>query len=555
MGMPTSPLVRVFMPLVGATGDYMALITASLMGMTKQTYTHWELVVIDTGDSDDMVGKVAASVGADSRIKYVRRLPSGFAEAFRYSFRYKGETGEADYCAWLLPGDVYAPRRLERAVEVSEVVKATPHQESFVLSTGVQILGDSGDITDEENALVSCQVPQIFKSEQILRGIFLLGAGDISKNLTLSLSNLVIGRELFGKLYAPNLSVPENEYDIYGFLADLLAKSTLTYVPEPLLYRRRANVTKTATVIALIGLAREIGRMWHKSPVPDYHQGIMLSEWIKQAAQFVADAVQENTYVDKLEIINRYMTEFSVLMSECLTRKKCACCGHEILFYNKFLHYKLVEPYGGVWGRREMESMDNFTCPKCMLPDRYRAYAVWMLRELKHRQEPEFKILDFAPEDSMKDFIRYNWPNVDYKTTDIARAGVDYQMDIMDMRVIASDSIDFFLCSHVLEHVRDDRQAMRELKRILKPGGCGILTVPLDLDTDEPEEDPNCTPEESWRKFGWEGHVRRYSKQAYIERLEETGFTVYEYGSEYFGPVAMRENGLDATSTVYVVTK
>ena len=41
-----------------------------------------------------------------------------------------------------------------------------------------------------------------------------------------------------------------------------------------------------------------------------------------------------------------------------------------------------------------------------------------------------------------------------------------------------SDSFDFILCNHVLEHVPNDYKALKELYRILKHSGIAIITVP-----------------------------------------------------------------------------
>ena len=39
-------------------------------------------------------------------------------------------------------------------------------------------------------------------------------------------------------------------------------------------------------------------------------------------------------------------------------------------------------------------------------------------------------------------------------------------------------SFDLILCSHVLEHVPDDRAAMSELHRVLAPGGLALVLTP-----------------------------------------------------------------------------
>jgi len=87
-------------------------------------------------------------------------------------------------------------------------------------------------------------------------------------------------------------------------------------------------------------------------------------------------------------------------------------------------------------------------------------------------------------------------------------------------------TFDVILCSHVLEHVQDDRKAISELYRVLKPGGWAILMVPIDLDRATTFEDPSVIdPKERERLFGQHDHVRWYGRD-FLTRLEQAGFIV-----------------------------
>ena len=97
----------------------------------------------------------------------------------------------------------------------------------------------------------------------------------------------------------------------------------------------------------------------------------------------------------------------------------------------------------------------------------------------------------------------------------------------MDITAIAYPDamFDVIYCSHVLEHVADDRQAMREFRRALRPEGWAGLLVPTN-DGVPTREDPTITnPEERRRLFGQENHVRLYGYH-YVDRLRAAGFTV-----------------------------
>jgi SAM-dependent methyltransferase len=87
-------------------------------------------------------------------------------------------------------------------------------------------------------------------------------------------------------------------------------------------------------------------------------------------------------------------------------------------------------------------------------------------------------------------------------------------------------AFDALLCHHVLEHVPDDRAAMRELRRVLRPGGWAILQSPIRSRLEATLEDPAVTdPRERERLFGQRDHLRQYGRD-YADRLRAAGFEV-----------------------------
>lgn len=109
-----------------------------------------------------------------------------------------------------------------------------------------------------------------------------------------------------------------------------------------------------------------------------------------------------------------------------------------------------------------------------------------------------------------------------YLTADLLLPA-DEKMDITGIQH-PDDSFDVVYCSHVLEHVPDDRKAMREFYRVLKPSGWAIFMIPITVD--KTVEDPTITdPQERLRLFGQDDHVRRYGPD-FVDRLQEAGFSV-----------------------------
>jgi hypothetical protein len=96
-------------------------------------------------------------------------------------------------------------------------------------------------------------------------------------------------------------------------------------------------------------------------------------------------------------------------------------------------------------------------------------------------------------------------------------------------------SVGLLVCFHVLEHIPDDRAAMRELARVLAPGGLALVQVPRrwGVPTDE---DPDAPVEERLTRFGQADHVRYYGDD-FEERLDEAGLSVERIAmSELYEP-------------------
>jgi SAM-dependent methyltransferase len=136
------------------------------------------------------------------------------------------------------------------------------------------------------------------------------------------------------------------------------------------------------------------------------------------------------------------------------------------------------------------------------------------------------RLLHIAPEPPlMKHFRESYGTSKDYITADLESPLAEQHFDVQNIPLPA-DSIDVVICNHLLEHVEDDRLAMRELYRVMKPGGWGIVLVPEDREREQTFEDDSITdPKERTRLFGQYDHRRVYGRD-YDERLREAGFEV-----------------------------
>lgn len=184
----------------------------------------------------------------------------------------------------------------------------------------------------------------------------------------------------------------------------------------------------------------------------------------------------------------------------------CPCCQSTVRAFKHF----------GVVRRPDAE------CPVCGALERHRLIYLYMTKKTDLFDAPRKKMLHVAPEPQLSRLLQ-NSEQVDYLSADLFNPNVMVKMDITDIQY-PDETFDVIYCSHVLEHVPDDRKAMREFFRVLKTGGWAILLVPITAETTF--EDPSVSsPEERERLFGQHDHVRRYGPD-YVDRLREAGFTV-----------------------------
>jgi SAM-dependent methyltransferase len=89
--------------------------------------------------------------------------------------------------------------------------------------------------------------------------------------------------------------------------------------------------------------------------------------------------------------------------------------------------------------------------------------------------------------------------------------GIDIVASADDMP-LANDSKDSILSTQMLEHVKFPEKCVREMNRVLKPGGYAVITAPQ-------WNELHAEPSDFWR----------YTKYGLIELFERNGFAVVEF--------------------------
>ena len=222
----------------------------------------------------------------------------------------------------------------------------------------------------------------------------------------------------------------------------------------------------------------------------------------------------------------------------------CPCCGHS---FSHFLPLGVDRRMG--------------QCPRCRSNERDR--ALWCYID----QHPEFirsgkKLLHIGPETIF--YRRFKrTPGLLYTPADKFAQMFEstyppdtMYLDITNMPEVPDNSFDVILCSHVLEYIKEDRKAMQELLRVLKPGGTALLQVPVKFGLKTTFEDDSITsPAHRAILYGDPGHVRYYGED-YADKLADAGFTTdFQPFTALFTPKEIREYGLVATDQFQLSNK
>jgi len=224
---------------------------------------------------------------------------------------------------------------------------------------------------------------------------------------------------------------------------------------------------------------------------------------------------------------------FSLLMRG--NKVQCYICDRK---FRKFL------PYGYETSR------DNILCPNCLSLERHR--LVWYyLNNYTQLKKSQVKLLHIAPEQCFyKRFKKME--NIDYVTADLESPLAEVKLDIQDMP-FEDDTFDVVFCNHIFEHIPDDKKAMREVLRVMKPGGWAALQVPMLKDAETTFEDDSITdPKERAKQFGQYDHLRLYGKD-YGDVLRSQGFVVNELDiPKEIGPVLTEKYRFSTGEILYI---
>lgn len=218
---------------------------------------------------------------------------------------------------------------------------------------------------------------------------------------------------------------------------------------------------------------------------------------------------------------------------------ECPVCSHT---YSKFLPFR---------------HRQNALCPNCRSLERHRLIYLY-LRDKSDFFTKQKRILHFAPEkcwyDQLKSNPTFEYVTADYMVSFMDNIGVrpDHVMSIDDIK-FPDESFDVIIAIGILLLVPDDGKALKEIYRVLKPGGYAVLEDPIK--PGHTEEYDLSTPEAKAASLKKYGHLqyRYYGDLDYAKRIEQFGFKVIQ--SNYAQQLDRFKYGLGGHQYNYIAQK
>jgi len=209
-----------------------------------------------------------------------------------------------------------------------------------------------------------------------------------------------------------------------------------------------------------------------------------------------------------------------------LRTRRCTCCGWSGL---RFRTIAFVE-----YTRADAQ------CPNCGALERHRALSYFYPAFFEALPRPPGRAIHFAPEKPLAPSIKPFCGT--YETSSYpAKGWADLNLDLMKLD-LPDESCDLFIMNHVLNCVPDDKPVIREMARVLTPGG--IVLATMGLREGRTVEYPRAS-NQTYREYGIDDLVSTFSPFG-VRRL---------YAAETLDAPARRLQGIPEPVPVLVLTK
>ena len=160
-------------------------------------------------------------------------------------------------------------------------------------------------------------------------------------------------------------------------------------------------------------------------------------------------------------------------------------------------------------------------CPNCCALERHRLQKLVFESVTRPLDLTQISLLHLAPENVHERMFRSVGQ---YTSADLSMSNVDYHYDLQQRAPFDNNRFDIVFASHVLEHVPKDDFALKEIARILRPGGLAFLPVPIVVEKTIEYPEPNPFEEFHVRAPGSD-YFDRFSKHfVRVDRYDSSNF-------------------------------
>ncbi len=200
----------------------------------------------------------------------------------------------------------------------------------------------------------------------------------------------------------------------------------------------------------------------------------------------------------------------------------CVFCNQQV---DAWLPFHIIHERSGFLGRLETvgSNVNRFWCPHCQSHDRERHLRLFLDALSLLDCVRGGAILHMAPETRLAEFVLTHGPSL-YVSGDLNPNNENVRKIDLQQIPFPDETFDLLICNHTLEHVDDATAALREMRRVLKPGARLICQTPFATRLTKTLEEPLLqSPEDRLFFYGQEDHVRLFGLDL-EELIRQAGF-------------------------------
>ena len=503
------PLVSILIPTYNRPKFFKEALDSAVL----QTYKNIEIIIGDDSTNEKTKEIVKSYLKEYKNIKYIdNNGPLGKLGYNNICNLVEKSNGE--YINILMDDDVFKKDKIEKMMNYY-----LNYDGLSLVTSSREIINENGEIIKDINLY-----NKLVEKDTILYRNY-VGFLMVKKGINLlgEPTTALIKKSYIEGKFATYLGHPyKGLLDIAQWL-QCLTKGDVAYISEPLSYFRwHPNQNQKNQNIKLVCII-DMYNMLKSS----YEEGYFIQNELDFRTSL------DNWKLIAKELINKYNGKKGFRYYElirCIDEAEQILKRHMCNICEEYI-YKF-SPYRGKKASEDIKKFNiigsdiiNFQCPYCGSNDRERHLFLYMEEIELFKKINNLKILHIAPEINLYKKIKSLNP-LEYICGDLFTERYDIDINKIDITKMQynEEYFDMVICNHVLEHIENDMDAMKEIFRVLKKDGIAILQTPYSENIEKSfEEESINTDELRFKYYGQEDHVRIYGLDLFT-RLENSGF-------------------------------